>query len=611
MRAQRFFQFAFALMVWALFSNGGLLAADNPANANKGQAAAAKGPSAQLAKLFADSWEFALTEDPLFATSFGDHRFDDRLPRETLADQARRSAADKAFLARLVAIPRDKLSAEDKINYDIFARIKRDAIAEFEFQSYLMPLTNRSGFHISFPELPLDLQLNNVKDYEHYIARLKAFAQYVDDHIELMREGVKQGMTLPQIAMVDYDKAITPHIVADPTTSLLYAPARKFPEGVPEAERARLTTEIREAVAESIVPGYRKLLSFMAEEYAPKCREQIGCSALPKGRELYRHRVRHFTTLDIDPQQVHDTGLAEVKRIRAEMDQIIMQVDFKGDFPAFVEFLRNDPQFYATTPEQLLKETSLVLKKIDGELPKLFGKLPRTPYGVREVPDFIAPRTTTAYYSPPAGDGSRAGFYYVNTYNLKSRPLFEIEALSLHEAVPGHHLQIALAQEMTGLPPFRRFAGFTAFVEGWGLYSERLGLEVGFYEDPYRNFGRLSYEMWRACRLVVDTGMHYLGWSRQQAIDFMAANTALSLHNITAEVDRYISWPGQATAYKMGELRIRHLRKLAEEELKEKFDVRAFHDAVLASGAIPLDLLEENVKAYIQRTRETAAKPAG
>jgi uncharacterized protein (DUF885 family) len=265
--------------------------------------------------------------------------------------------------------------------------------------------------------------------------------------------------------------------------------------------------------------------------------------------------------------------------------------------------LRTDPKFYVDTPEQLMKETGLVLKQIDGELPKLFKTLPRTPYGVREIPAFIAPRTTTAYYQPPAGDGTRAGFYYVNTYNLKSRPLFEIEALSLHEAVPGHHLQIALQQELTGLPEFRRFAHPTAFVEGWGLYAERLGLEIGFYKDPYRDFGRLSYEMWRACRLVVDTGMHYLGWTRERAIQFMADNTALTLHNIAAEVDRYISWPGQATAYKMGELKIRALRKQAEEQLGEKFDVRQFHDVVLGSGAVPLDVLEENVKAYIEATR--------
>jgi uncharacterized protein (DUF885 family) len=285
------------------------------------------------------------------------------------------------------------------------------------------------------------------------------------------------------------------------------------------------------------------------------------------------------------------------------MEGAIRKAGFQGDFAAFVEHLRSDSRFYAETPEQLMKEVAYVLKKMDGKLPELFGKLPRMPYGIRPVPDYIAPKTTTAYYSAPSGDGTRAGFYYVNTYNLKSRPLYELEALSLHEAVPGHHLQLALQQELEGLPKFRRFAGFTAFVEGWGLYAERLGLEVGFYEDPYADFGRLSYEMWRACRLVVDTGMHYQGWTREQAIDFMAQNTALSRHNIEAEVDRYISWPGQALAYKTGELKIRQLRQHAEEALGDKFDVRAFHDAVLAQGGVPLDVLEEQVKDYIEENQ--------
>ena len=563
--------------------------------------------SKSLAALFAESWESTLREDPLFATNYGDTRFNDKLPRETVADHQRRVDADRAFLARLQKIPRDRLAPPEQIDYDIFAQLKREGIAEHEFQANLMPITNRSGFHISFPELPLEVPLSTVRDYENYIARLRAFTQYVDDHIELMRAGMKAGMTLPSIVMVDFDKAIRPHVVDDPAASLLFKPFAKYPDSISDADRTRLGLEGRTAISESVVPGYRKLLSFLTDEYVPACREQIGASALPRGREFYRHRVRRFTTLDLDPQQVHDTGLAEVARIKKEMEAVIKQVDFAGDFKGFVEFLRTDPKFYADTPEQLLKEVSLVLKRIDGELPKLFKTLPRTPYGIREVPDFIAPRTTTAYYSPPPGDGSRAGFYYVNTYNLKSRPLFEIEALSLHEAVPGHHLQIARAQELEGVQPFRRFAGFTAFVEGWGLYAERLGLEVGFYEDPYRNYGRLSYEMWRACRLVVDTGMHYLGWSREQAIAFMADNTALSLHNITAEVDRYIAWPGQAVAYKTGELKIRQLRAMAEERLGPRFDVREFHDVVLSSGAIPLGVLEANVRAYIDtRAAEVA-----
>ncbi len=558
----------------------------------------------QLHQLFDESWEFGLAEDPLFATHAGDNRYNDRLPSESLADQQRRLAAEKAFLARLEKIPRDQLERADQVHYDIFARQKRDAIAEAGFKSYLMPITNRSGFHVSFPELPLHMPLDTVQDYDNYLTRLRAFDRYTDENIELMREGIKQGYVLPSVVLADFDKVIQPHVVDDPQQSLLYKPLARFPDGIGDADQKRLQAEGQQAIAEHVVPGFRKLLTFMTDEYLPAAREQIGASALPDGREFYRHRVRHFTTLDIDPQAVHDTGLAEVRRIKAEMRDVLKRVDFQGDLPAFVEFLRNDPRFYADTPEQLLKETSLVLKRMDGELPKLFGKLPRTPYGIREIPEFIAPRTTTAYYQPPAGDGTRAGFYYVNTYNLKSRPLFEIEALSLHEAVPGHHLQIALQQELENQPPFRRFAHATAFVEGWGLYAERLGLEVGFYQDPYRDFGRLSYEMWRACRLVVDTGMHYLGWTRQQAIQFMADNTALSMHNITAEVDRYIAWPGQATAYKMGELKIRALRKQAEDQLGDRFDVRKFHDAVLAGGAVPLDVLEDNVAAYIRQASQ-------
>jgi uncharacterized protein (DUF885 family) len=567
-----------------------------------GPASRAAAPTDELARLFDESWEETLLEDPLAATHYGDHRYDDRLPRETVADHQRRARADRKFLTRLEAIDRRQLSRDEQISYDIFARGKRDAIAEHEFGADLMPITGRSGFHVEFPELPRTMPLVTVRDYEHYVARLRAFRQLADDHVALMREGIKRKMTLPAIVLADFDKTISPHLVDDPTQSLLYKPLAEMPSTFSDADRARLIEAAKVAIVESVVGGYRAFLDFMTREYLPECREQVGASALANGREFYRHRVRHFTTLDIDPQQVHDTGLAEVRRIRAEMADVIRRVGFQGDFRAFVEFLRTDPQFYVDTPQRLMKETSLVLKKMDGELPKLFKTLPRSPYGIREIPEFIAPRTTTAYYMPPPGDGSRAGFYYVNTYNLKSRPLYEIEALSLHEAVPGHHIQIAIQQELTGLPAFRRFSHATAFVEGWGLYAERLGLEVGFYKDPYRNFGRLSYEMWRACRLVVDTGMHYLGWTRSQAIQYMADNSALTLHNITAEVDRYIGWPGQATAYKMGELKIRALRRASEERLGAAFDVREFHDAVLAAGAIPLDVLAENVNLYLERT---------
>jgi uncharacterized protein (DUF885 family) len=356
------------------------------------------------------------------------------------------------------------------------------------------------------------------------------------------------------------------------------------------------------AIRDSVLPGYAALLRFVEDEYLPAARASIPAADLPDGRDYYRLCIRHFTSLDLTPEEVHQTGLDEVRRIQAEMQAVIRQVGFEDNFKAFVEFLRSDPRFYAAAPEALLEKTALVLKRMDGELPGLFKTLPRLPYGIRPIPDYAAPGNTTAYYQPGSGDGSRAGYYYVNTYDLKSRPFYEIEALSLHEAVPGHHLQLALQQELD-LPNFRRFGGFTSFVEGWALYSERLGLETGFYADPYSNFGRLSYEMWRACRLVVDTGIHALGWTRQQAIDFMAERTCLTLLNITNEVDRYIAWPGQALAYKIGEIKIRQLRTQAEKELRAKFNLREFHDTLLTSGAVPLDVLESMVTAWVERCK--------
>jgi uncharacterized protein (DUF885 family) len=335
------------------------------------------------------------------------------------------------------------------------------------------------------------------------------------------------------------------------------------------------------------------------DEYMPGARDEISASSLPDGRRFYEHRVRMNVSLDVTAEEVHRIGLEEVRRIREDMDRIRSRVGFKGDRSAFGALLRSDPRFYVDTAEQLMKEVAYILKRMDGELPRLFRRLPRLSYGIKPVPDYLAPRSTTAYYWEGAGDGSRAGCYYVNTYDLKSRPLYELEALSLHEAVPGHHLQIALQQELIGLPEFRRFEGFTAFVEGWGLYAERLGLEVGFYTDPYSDYGRLTYEMWRACRLVVDTGMHALGWTRQQAIEYMADNTALTELNVRNEIDRYIAWPGQALAYKMGELKIRELRARAEQTLRERFDLRLFHDVVLRDGAVPLDVLEKRIESWI------------
>ncbi|MDH3214675.1 MAG: DUF885 domain-containing protein [Candidatus Krumholzibacteria bacterium] len=565
-------------------------------------AAADNGASADLQKLFNEDWELFLEQHPLSATFYGDHRYNDKLPH--VSEEANRNRKDitEASIRRLDAIDREALSAVEQVNYDIFRRLKENQIKEFEFRVYLMPITNRSGFHVAFPQLPDRVPLNTVTDYENYVARLNGFKSYAREHIEVMTTGIAEGYVLPRIVLKGFESTIEPHIVEDPTHSLLYKPFKNFPDRVTVPDRQRLSEAGAMAIKNSVVPGYRLFLKFMRSEYLPAARLEIGASYLPAGREFYEHRVHRYTTLPLAAEEIHDIGRAEVDRIRGEMEEIIAEVGFEGSFSGFVEFLRTDDRFYVDTPEDLMRRVAYVLKKMDGELPGLFKTLPRMPYGIKPVPEYIAPKTTTAYYNRPAGDGTKAGLYYVNTYDLQSRPTYEIEALSLHEAVPGHHLQIAIQQELDGIPEFRRFTGFTVFVEGWALYSERLGLEAGFYEDPYSNFGRLTYEMWRACRLVVDTGMHYLGWSRQQAIDFMVDNTALTKHNITTEVDRYISWPGQALAYKMGELKIRELRSMAQEQLGARFDVREFHDVVLGSGAVPLDILEANVNRWVSNS---------
>lgn len=562
--------------------------------------------SQRFAHFLTEAWEFELRESPLLATNVGDARYNDRLPRESLADHQRRAEVKRGWQQRLAQIDRAALNRDERLNYDIFRHQLRDELTEYEHRGHLQPITNRSGFHVQFPELYREVPLKTRGDYENYLARLRAFPQYVADHIALMREGIRLGYVLPAIVLDGADEVITPHLVDDPNDSLLFKPFLQFPATLPQAERAKLVQAGQEAVRERVLPGFAAFRTFLRDEYVPAARASIAAAQLPGGREFYRHRVRKFTTLDLTPEQVHETGLAEVKRIRAEMEAIVQKVKFEGDFAAFLQCLRTSPRFYPRTPDDLQKEVALILKRMDGELPRLFRTLPRTPYGLRVIPDYIAPKTTSAYYQPPAADGSRGGYYYINTYDLKSRPLYEMEALSLHEAVPGHHLQLALQQELTGLPPFRRFTDFTAYIEGWALYAERLGLEVGFYQDPYSDFGRLTFEMWRACRLVVDTGLHYLGWTRQQAIDFMTAHTALAEHNIRAEVDRYIAWPGQALGYKIGELKIRELRRQAETALGDRFDLREFHDVVLRSGSVPLPLLETQVREYIDERKRGA-----
>ncbi|HSR52252.1 MAG TPA: DUF885 domain-containing protein [Acidobacteriota bacterium] len=532
-----------------------------------------------LHAIFSEAWDFRLKENPLFATSTGNHQYDDQLPDVSAQAEERRAEYWREILARLDALDRSSLTPQDQIHYDIFRLQTEGRIERVRFKDYLIPINADSGFHIGFARLPDRVPLNNADDYRNYIARLRAFPKYMEQHIELMREGLSSGFTQPRAVLEGYELSIESHVVGDPEESVFFKPFRDFPTAVPEAQRGDLEAEGRAAVREAVVPAYRSFLDFFLNEYRPGARTTLGASELPNGDEYYAFLIRRFTTLDLSAEEVHQIGLDEVARIRSEMEEIIKEVEFQGDFADFLTFLRTDSRFYAETPEELLKEACYIAKRMDAQLPRLFKTLPRLPYGVAPVPDEIAPKYTGGRYVGAPVGSTRPGYYWVNTYALDSRPLYTLEALTLHEAVPGHHLQNALRQELQGLPNFRRFGGFSAFGEGWGLYSEWLGLEAGFYTDPYSNFGRLTYEMWRACRLVVDTGLHAMGWTRQQARDYLASNTALSLHEIGTETDRYISWPGQALAYKLGELKIKELRRKAESELGERFDLRTFHDA--------------------------------
>ena len=558
--------------------------------------------NANLTRLFEDERAFVYREDPLSATSAGIHDYDDRLPSVTPETNARQLRENQAFLTRLHAIDRAQLSHQEQVSYDLFDFMVGQRVRLARYDDWRLPFNSDSGFYSEIVLLD-DLQSpRTVRDYENYIARLNDTRRYFREQIANMRVGIRDGFTLPREIIGGVSQVIGGFRYESPEAIGLYAPFANFPPTVPEAERARLREAGRAAIADSVIPAFDEFRTFFETEYAPRARNTIAAQRLPNGRAYYADLVRYYTTLpDATPQQIHQIGLNEVARIRAAMEVEMRASGFQGTFPEFLTFLRTDPQFYATTPEQLLREAAWITREIGGQMPNFFGRIPRRPYTVRPVPAEIAPNYTGGRYS--GGRTDQAGEYWVNTYALNTRPLYVLPSLTAHEAAPGHHTQISLARELENLPAFRGTFYPHAFGEGWGLYSERLGEEMGIYHTPYQRFGRLTYEMWRACRLVVDTGMHSMGWSRQRALDYLAANTALSTHEIRTEVDRYIGWPGQALAYKTGELKIVELRQRAEAALGDRFDIRAFHDVVLGNGGVTLPVLERQVDEYIAAAR--------
>ncbi len=556
-------------------------------------------PADDLNTLIDDYWAYVLEQNPTLASSLDIADANGKVASYTLAAQDAQAKQAATFLKRLKAIDVAALSADEKVNYGILRRTLSQTVEGNSFGQRVINFTNRGGWHQNFAGLANNLPFRNAADYQSYNDRLKQYAKVNDEAIAVADQAIKGGYTLPCVAIENYEDSISGLIVDDVKTSRFYSPySRKKPATMDAQTFADMAIQAENTINTVIRPALQKHYDWYVGSYKPACAKAPGISAQPGGDDYYAFRIKLMTTTDLSADEVHNIGLSEVARIRAEMETVAAKAGFDTR-EAFIEELRTNPKYYAKTPEELLEKVARVTKIIDGQMPSLFGRLPRLPYGIKEIPAEIAEGTTTAYYNPGSPEIGIAGNYYVNTSKLDQRPFWEIPALSVHEGVPGHHHQIALQQELE-IPQFRKYgAYFTAFVEGWGLYSERLGIEMGLYDTPAKNMGRLSYEMWRACRLVVDTGIHSKGWSKQKAVDYMLDNTALTKANIEAEVNRYISWPGQALAYKLGELKIRELRSFAEKELGGNFDLKAFHDTVLEQGSVPLDVLDAHVRNWV------------
>lgn len=565
-------------------------------------ATAAESPSAVLKRLLADEWERQLRESPESATHSGDTRFDDRwtdLRPEAIAE---REAGDRRALAAARAIDRAALSADERLDLDVFTWRMVQAVERQRFREWLEPVSHKGGVQTA-DDIVEVTRWRTADDFRRYLRRLQALPALVDQNIALLRAGLAAGQVPPKVLMQRVPAQIRAQVVADPRQSPFWRAFTRWPAGVPAAEREAVEREAATVLREQVVPAYARLLAFFEAEYLPKTRATVAATDRPDGAAYYDFVARESTTTTMSADEIHALGLAEVQRIAAAMEKLKAETGFSGTMPAFFEFLRTDPRFFEKTPAALLQRYQALAKRVDPELVKVFRRIPRLPYGVRAIADNIAPDTTTAYYQLAAPDGSRPGFYYVNLYKPETRPTWEMVPLTLHEAVPGHHAQFARALEMEGVSLFRRTASFTAYAEGWALYAEQLGHEMGLYDDPYDRFGQLAYEQWRAVRLVIDTGLHAKGWTREQAIDYFRRHVPKTDQDIVNEVDRYIAWPGQALAYKIGQLRISALRAKAERTLGAAFDLRDFHDEVLATGSVPLAVLEARIDEWIATRR--------
>lgn len=560
--------------------------------------------SEKLNLFFKSQWDEGLKDSPESATWYGDDRYNHLLNNRSLTWILKSQEKTILALKKLKAINRKKLLPEAQLNYDLYKLNLERSIKGFPFHSYLKPVNQLGGVHIGFPNMVDLMPFKTEKDYQNYLSRLEQIPIAIDQTIEVMKQGIKEGMVPPRVTLESVPGQIRKQFeFLSITDCPFYRPFQENSNNIKNWQE--IVEKGTDLIQNGIFKSYQKFHLFFVAEYLPATRNDIAVSSLPNGAAYYEYLIQHHTTTQLSAKEIHDIGLSEVDRIHQEMVKVMKDSGWEGNFQDFLTFLRTDDQFYFDTEEKLLSGYREICKRADPELAKLFGTLPRTPYGVKPIPQYQAVSSPTAYYYGPSADGERPGYFWANTYNLKVRPKYEMEVLALHEAVPGHHLQIALANELENVPEFRKHSGYTAFVEGWGLYSESLGEEMGMYADPYSKFGQLTYEMWRACRLVIDTGIHSMGWTREQAINYMAENTAKTLYDIEVEIDRYIIWPGQALAYKIGELKIKELREKTEDILGDQFDIRDFHDQILKQGSIPLNILEDVIIEYIREKSNT------